>query len=230
MCALYPEQPFLGSVRCLEGASLFVSVSQIGLALQNYHDVYQCLPFGKGNNYMNSVMDAPVYARWSAHSQFLPQIEQNVIFNSINFSLPPEVPNLAMGTMPAFQNANLANLTACRSTFSAFYCPSEAGGGSGLAGGNNYFSNEGSWLCDACEDTPSMMAPGEFPRGPFYNRSFVRLASMTDGTSQTAFFSEKQRGAGTPNPKSDLFMIDNASSLFRSALPRIRLRGMSGAG
>lgn len=190
------------------------NLKQIGIALHGYHDVFQCLPFGKGNNYMDSVMNAPAYARWSAHSQFLPQVEQKAIFDSINFSLPPEVPNIAMGFMPAFQNDNLANMTACQTTIKTFLCPSEASGG--LPGGNNYFSNEGSWLCDACEQTPSMMSPGVYPQGPFYNRSYVRLASMTDGTSQTAFFSEKRRGTGYPNPKTDLYMMDNATSLAQT--------------
>jgi prepilin-type processing-associated H-X9-DG protein len=61
-----------------------------------------------------------------------------------------------------------------------------------------------------------MMSPGVLPLGPFYNRSFIRLASMTDGTSQTAFFSEKRRGTGTPNPKSDMYMMDNATSLAQT--------------
>lgn len=191
------------------------NLKQIGLALQNYHDVFQVLPFGKGNNYMDTVMSAPTYARWSAHSQFLPQIEQKVIFDSINFALPPEVPNIAPGFMPPFQNMNMANMTACQMTVRSFLCPSEANVG-GLPAGNNYFSNEGSWLCDACEQTPSMMAPGNFPQGPFYNRSYVRLASMTDGTSQTAFFSEKRRGTGFPNAKTDLYMMNNATSLAQT--------------
>jgi prepilin-type processing-associated H-X9-DG protein len=41
----------------------------------------------------------------------------------------------------------------------------------------------------------------------------VRLASLTDGTSQTVFVSERKRGNGTPDPKTDMFMMDNATSL-----------------
>src|SRR5580765_156922 len=74
------------------------NLKQIGIALHNYHDVFQVLPFGKGNNYMDVIMNAPVHARWSAHSQMLPQLEQKPTFDSINFALPPEVPNIgAMG-------------------------------------------------------------------------------------------------------------------------------------
>ena len=43
--------------------------------------------------------------------------------------------------------------------------------------------------------------------GVFYNQSRVRISSISDGTSQTAFFSEKLRGQGTPDPRTDMFMM-----------------------
>ena len=45
------------------------------------------------------------------------------------------------------------------------------------------------------------------PQGPLYNRSCINLASMTDGTSQTAFLSERRRGQGTPDIKNDMYMM-----------------------
>jgi prepilin-type processing-associated H-X9-DG protein len=50
-------------------------------------------------------------------------------------------------------------------------------------------------------------------RGPFYNRSCIRLASLTDGLSNTAFFSEKKRGLGTYDPVRDMFMINSAMTM-----------------
>src|SRR5262245_41616192 len=173
------------------------NLKQFGLALHNYHEALLCFPFGKGGDYMMNFPDAPMYARWSTHSQLLPYLEQVPLFNAINFALPPEVPAIGsmgmMNFMPAYQNPNRANSTVCRITISAFMCPSDAAGPGidNWQAGNNYFGNEGSWLCDACDMFPSTIAPGELPRGPLYNRSCVRMASLTDGTSQTAFFSEK---------------------------------------
>src|SRR6267154_1650805 len=69
------------------------NLKQMGLAVQNYHDTFQCLPFGKGPDYMAIDPNAPVYARWSAQSQILPFLEQKVLFDAINFSLPPDVPD-----------------------------------------------------------------------------------------------------------------------------------------
>jgi prepilin-type processing-associated H-X9-DG protein len=39
------------------------------------------------------------------------------------------------------------------------------------------------------------------------------VSDVSDGLSNTAFFSEKIRGNGTPDPKSDLFAITNQTSL-----------------
>ena len=49
--------------------------------------------------------------------------------------------------------------------------------------------------------------------GVFYFLSSVRSADVRDGMSQTAFFSERLRGTGNPNPKTDLFVITNQTSL-----------------
>ena len=194
------------------------NLKQLALAVQNYHDTFQCFPFGKGPNYMAIDPNAPVYARWSVLSQILPFLEQKPLFDSINFALPPDVPDLGGGgmgdMMPAYTSPNGSNATATRVTISAFICPSDAGGVSGSSGSTCYSSNEGSWLCDACEATPSTVAPGVYPQGPFYNLSCVRLSGITDGTSQTALFSERRRGQGTPNPKSDLFRADGTTPLY----------------
>ena len=36
---------------------------------------------------------------------------------------------------------------------------------------------------------------------------------MTDGTSQTAFLSERRRGQGTPDVKNDMYMMDSAMTI-----------------
>jgi len=195
------------------------NLKQFGLALHNYIGAFNCLPFGKGDNYMDEIPMAPVYARWSSHSQILAFFEQSPLFNNINFNLPPETPfmdSYNMGFMPAFQDPNRENSTVSRIVVSSFLCPSDpagVGGPPGWNGGNNYYGNEGSWLCDCCQQTPSTIAPGYLPQGPLYNRSCINLAGMTDGTSQTAFFSERRRGQGTPDLKGDLYMMNTAMTI-----------------
>jgi prepilin-type N-terminal cleavage/methylation domain-containing protein/prepilin-type processing-associated H-X9-DG protein len=195
------------------------NLKQIGLALHNYEETTQALPFGKGGDYMSVVPGAPVYARWSSHSQLLAFLEQKPLYEAINFNLPPETPDaggmgMGMGMLTAYQDPNRENATVCRVVLNTFLCPSDAAGlMSDWPGGNNYVGNEGNWLCDACEQYPPMMGFGALPRGPFYNRSCIRLASMSDGLSNTAFFSEKKRGLGTYDPLRDLFGIGSAMTI-----------------
>src|SRR5262249_3050294 len=47
------------------------------------------------------------------------------------------------------------------------------------------------------ETYPSTVAPSEQQQGIFYYQSAVKLANITDGLSNTAFFSEKIRGTDT---------------------------------
>jgi prepilin-type processing-associated H-X9-DG protein len=191
------------------------NLKQFGLALHNYADACRVLPFGKGNNYSAVLPNAPVYARWSTHSQILPYIEQKPLFDSINFSLPPETPNMdtmGMGFMMDFQDPNRENSTASRIVVSAFLCPSDGTGTGDWPGANSYVGNEGTWLCDLCDQMPSPI-PGQTAQGPFYNMSCVNLASMTDGTSQTAFFSEKIRGSGSQSIRTDMIQMMNQSTL-----------------
>src|SRR5262249_31905677 len=107
------------------------NLKQFGLALHNYVSALGSLPFGKGDNYMHEVPMAPVYARWSTHSQILGFYEQSTLFNAINFNLPPELPSLDsynMGFYPAFQDPNRENSTACQIVISGFVCPSDPAG------------------------------------------------------------------------------------------------------
>jgi prepilin-type N-terminal cleavage/methylation domain-containing protein len=191
------------------------NLKQIGLAAHNYHSAFGVFPFGKGPSYQAVLPGTPIYARWSAHSQLLMFIEQGNLFNSINFNFPPETPGMAGAVpfMPAYENPHRENATASRTMVATFLCPSDLPTQSIWPGGNNYWGNQEAWLCDLSEALPSTIAPQEAPRGIFYFLSSVRLAQVTDGSSQTAFFSERIRGQGTPNPRTDAFITPNQTSL-----------------
>ncbi len=192
------------------------NLKQIGLAIHTYADTYQVLPPGKGDNYLASVPGAASYARWSAQSQLLQFIEQGNLFNSINFSLPPETPGMAgdVPFMPPYQNPGRQNATASLTMISTFLCPSDASSNllGQWPGGNNYLGNLQTWACDLSEGYASTIAPAETPQGVFYFRSSVRLASVSDGLSNTAFFSEKIRGTdiNDPDARSDSLIISPA--------------------
>lgn len=193
-------------------------LKQIGLAMHNYHDAYQTFPPGKGPDYIGKVAGAPVYPRWSPHALMLPFIEQGNLYNTIDFNFPPETPGMegpVVNFMPAWQNPNRVNAQACRAVVTGFICPSDpAPQPADWPGQNNYYANLGAtFMCDVSEVLPSTVAPTEKATGVFYYRSKVRIGDITDGTSNTVLFSEKLRGAGTPNAKTDLLMMQNTSTM-----------------
>ncbi len=193
------------------------NLHQLGLAVHSYHDANQKFPFGKGQDYRATMPAAPVYARWSIHSQILPYIEQDNLYKSIDFTFPPETPGMAgvINFMPAYQNPGGVNAAACRTRVGTFLCPSDPAGLPGdWPGQNNYYANQGAnFLCDLSEAQPSTIAPAEQSNGPFYYLSKNRMASLTDGTSNTVLFSEKRRGTGSPNPATDMLTMQNTATL-----------------
>jgi prepilin-type processing-associated H-X9-DG protein len=191
------------------------NLKQIGLAIANYESSFKLYPFGKGLNYLTSVPGAAAYARWSGHSQLLMFIEQGNLFNSINFNLPPETPGMAGAVpfMPAYQDPNRENMTASQTQVSVFLCPSDNPPISTWPGGNNYMANQQTWACDLSDNFPSTIAPTAVPQGIFYYNSSTKVAAVTDGLSNTAYFSEKIRGTGVANPQTDMLIFPNQTSV-----------------
>jgi prepilin-type N-terminal cleavage/methylation domain-containing protein/prepilin-type processing-associated H-X9-DG protein len=189
------------------------NLKQIGLACHNYHDVNHNFPYGKGPSYPGEAG----YARWSVHSQILPYMEQDNLYKSIDFNHAPSTPGMrgAGNFMPAYSNGNFA---ACETLVKTFICPSDPaplGGATGnWMGNNNYVGNLGKqYLCDLSERLPSTIDPGATPNGVLYYLSQVKITDITDGSSNTALFSEKLRGYGSPNPRADMFVMANQSSM-----------------
>ena len=192
------------------------NLKQIGIAIANYESAFKLYPPGKGLAYSAAAVPGVAgYARWSVLSQLLMFIEQGNLYNSINFNLPPETPGMAGAVpfMPAYQDPNRENMTACLNQVATFLCPSDVPPVGTWPGGNNYLANQQTWACDLSENFPSTVAPNEVPRGIFYYNSSVKAAAVTDGLSNTAYFSEKIRGNGIPNPKTDLLVMVNQLSL-----------------
>ena len=128
-------------------------------------------------------------------------IEQGNLFNSINFNLPPETPGMAgdVPFMPPYQNPNRENATA--SPDPGRDVPLPVRRHPPLAdwpGGNSYLGNLQTWACDLSESNPSTVAPSETAPGHLLLPELASgWPSITDGLSNTAFFSEKIRGTGT---------------------------------
>ncbi len=169
------------------------NLKQIGLALHNYHSSVNSLPWG----------DGPWWIEWSAHTLLLPYIEQGPIYNAINF-----VDTQTIGQTP-MPNDNPANTTAEYSVIPGFLCPSDQDRLTSPDGHNNYMANSGSAPnCDYAGNSfvPSWSGPSAGPfiyssngvdtGPPGFGGSSVNVAMITDGTSNTAAFSERVKAIG----------------------------------
>jgi prepilin-type N-terminal cleavage/methylation domain-containing protein/prepilin-type processing-associated H-X9-DG protein len=153
------------------------NLKQLGLALANYHDVIGCFPPGASDE-QNGCQ------QYSALPMILPQLEQQNIFNSFNFTL---ISGACFG--------NAINLTVQRITINVFNCPSDTDRLTNADGHNNYCVNFGS----------KAFRYSQTPTGPFAvptttnNDGILRMiniASVKDGTSNTCGFSERIKGLG----------------------------------
>jgi prepilin-type N-terminal cleavage/methylation domain-containing protein/prepilin-type processing-associated H-X9-DG protein len=159
-------------------------LKQIGVALHAYHASYEVFPFGAGAD-PNVDRTAP-HRLYSAHSQLLPYLGHDSVFNSINFLVRPFFPD--PDDTASKQALAGPNATAALAKIGLFICPSDSGGYEMDLrelhpwGHTNYRSCNGStWSATS-------------GNGLFGQISSTRVASVIDGTAQTAAFSEKLIG------------------------------------
>ncbi len=179
------------------------NLKQMGLAIQNYissNDVVPPSGDGRGSADVPSIQ----LKLYSMKIRLLPFIEQMNIYNAFNLDLRPAVLN---GTSPA-------NSTISHVLVNSFDCPSDANVGHPSYAGNNYAENLGlNWANkNYANDGPSwFLGPSSTALcgGGSVGDAFtapVGLAAVTDGTSNTAMFSEVLKGDGSLN-RDGLHMI-----------------------
>ncbi|HTU17914.1 MAG TPA: DUF1559 domain-containing protein [Gemmataceae bacterium] len=159
------------------------NLKQLGLALHNYNDAYGYFP--QARNY-------PFAESFSIHSRLLSFMEQDNVFRTINFTAPWSDPSNAVAAAARVKN---------------FVCPSDP---MNSAPPNwaptNYRANEGTSIVFAYgpSDPSGVNASMPPPNGPFDMNEPHTIAYITDGTSNTAAFSEHITGdfnqaVATPN-------------------------------
>lgn len=180
-------------------ASCVNNLKQIGLGMHNYESALGVFPPGRINTYVAGNGHC-----WSALSQILSFMEQQNLFNTMNFSMNPD---------PDYRTTSaVANKTVSVTQLNFFLCPSDPGPasvqvGGGLYAAHNYFLNVGSGYAVVQNPTTGAIPPN----GIFFENSAVRLAMITDGTSQTVAISESlhsQLGAPTGFSSSAAFGQD----------------------
>jgi prepilin-type processing-associated H-X9-DG protein/prepilin-type N-terminal cleavage/methylation domain-containing protein len=150
------------------------NLKQIGLALHNYVAAFDTFPPGRVR------LRVDFEGRcFSTFAQILPQLEQNATFNSINFCLNSDDENDV--DLGSGQNA-----TVRYNVLSTLYCPSDSDQKVwGQRAPTNYLVNTGTTY------PISPFCQSKLPiTGIFFDNSSVRIADITDGTSQTVAASE----------------------------------------
>ena len=143
----------------------------------------------------------------------MPFIEQSNVYGAIDFTFPPATPGMGgvSAFMPAYSNPSGQNNAICETLIKTFICPSDidpvANNGE-WPGQNNYLGNMGTtYMCNVNNTNPSTYDPTAYADGVYFYLSQIRFANVTDGASTTAMFSEKIRGQGIPNPKTDMLIM-----------------------
>ncbi len=187
------------------------NLKQVGLALHNYVSAQGVFPPGRINSHITGQGDC-----WGLYAQLLPQLEQQAIFNSCNFSLAPDTPDPSNTTV----NVTFINTLICPSdmpptliTVSNFPHAS-----------HNYNMNVGSNypVCGniSAANMPSPAFTGQ-PNGPFFENSRTSPADFTDGMSNTVAISEtvrSQQSSTFANDPLNVFLITGNNSTSGPAI------------
>jgi prepilin-type N-terminal cleavage/methylation domain-containing protein/prepilin-type processing-associated H-X9-DG protein len=178
------------------------NLKQMGLATANYESANAIYP--AANFYTHQGNSQFGFSEFVAMANYL---EQGPVYNAANFSTSPYSP---------------ANITVGSISVSVLACPSDPSAGSGVSmavagadyfpygqtvpasfqalnqGISFYFGNSGPWNANGFNQAanPFTTDPGlsAHELGVIVDQGSVKLASITDGTSNTMLFSEKGHG------------------------------------
>jgi prepilin-type N-terminal cleavage/methylation domain-containing protein/prepilin-type processing-associated H-X9-DG protein len=191
------------------------NLKQIGLGLHNYHSAAGSFPPGRMKPYLGVAPGLPSGPCWkgglSAHLHIMPYMEGSNLANAFNFATGRfRVPPSGDPNCPQ-------NLTVVITKNNMFLCPSDTDPGISLPTTSfgsvatsvcNYRYNAGATICQstAWDDNGGKVDPWSTncsadvngPRaGLFFEEGVRSIASVTDGTSNTAAFAERAHGSLT---------------------------------
>jgi prepilin-type N-terminal cleavage/methylation domain-containing protein/prepilin-type processing-associated H-X9-DG protein len=164
------------------------NMKQMGLALHNYHGSLSIFP--PGYIALSPFIDGETDTApgWSWASMILPQLDQAPLYASLNLLLPVQA---------------APNTTGTQTLLRVFLCPSDA------------LPSTGTFpVTDGLGDTVATVAPSSYAactgsdaadvalgvnndgsgNGVFFRNSGIRIAAVTDGTSQTVLLLERAWG------------------------------------
>ncbi len=191
------------------------NLKQIALAASNYESSNGCFP---GGSYSGTLFNPPHWSSYPENFSVFVRManffEQTAIYNAVNFNLC---------------SAGIENLTIAGVRINSLICPSDVrnetiafpatqASGSGVLPGwsfneipgyfplpswamqafSSYAGNAGTWTFGF--NNQMNPTPLQYYTGVIYNDSSVKIAAITDGTSNTMIFGEHSKG--------HLFLLD----------------------
>jgi prepilin-type processing-associated H-X9-DG protein len=191
------------------------NLKQLGLASQNYHDVNNVIaPHG-----MNPTLPIGITSAndFSMKARLLPFMEQTNVWNSLNQS---------------YDFNAVAHPTAGGTSIQTFLCPSDSNKVARIGssyngvdfGDTNYYNNIGTMLSLAggIFDGPAYILGCPNNNSTANYGSPVTLAKITDGTSNTAIFSEMLMGPSSTLPSNgSIYIATVAVSTTSPASPNL---------
>jgi prepilin-type processing-associated H-X9-DG protein len=177
------------------------NLKQIGLGISNYESAQGSYPPG-AIHYQEKPMDCSQVSRgFSMFLLIMPMVEQQNVFNSINFALPtgnvPPIPQQSTGLLAKVQS---------------YICPSDLPPVSNISGSGNFYSQDSYAACAGTRDIwhwwcgcpggpggPCTTSPDIQPDGVFGGGFICRVSDVADGTSNTIFAGEFSRFVNDPD-------------------------------
>jgi prepilin-type N-terminal cleavage/methylation domain-containing protein len=193
------------------------NLKQLGLAAQEYHDAFGSFTSGWfcDPNDPNCLPYGPSPYMWNGMTSLFLKMEQENLWNEINFNLPPQyVLTPATSTTPAQTRAQPENFTSIKRTLDFFVCPSNRkasttttntipttpqGGGTqtptqALMGACDYRGNMAAGVVTGCAPLDLTIPCQNWDNGLTYCNSEVNAAGVSDGMSTTLMFGETLTG------------------------------------
>ncbi len=158
------------------------NLKQWSLGCLNYESTYRAFPHGRIDPAIGGY-------RWSLHASVLPFLEQANLYNLINYSDPNSINDRKVTDVKI-------PFCLCPSDFDRMTNTADAGNDVGR-GRTNYRGNGGSdtgWILSG--SVINIAASPERNNGIFVTNRVVKIADVTDGTSNTAMISEAILGDG----------------------------------